>query len=186
MLFFRFICQVSQDPIPLLKNEGICSRITEYEHTGDDIILSCWWKTSKAVIRIFLYIYLESHVQVSLLILELGNWQFYIYQICYQYYVFPCVPQTIDLLHAYCPTYSLIQIELTTDIVITLLLHLILLIILLWTCLWFTFYIAQVARNLILAGHYVHVVTGAPEYVFTNVIQSPRLFIRKVRFFNSY
>ncbi|KAL2544493.1 L-arabinokinase [Forsythia ovata] len=37
-----------------------------------------------------------------------------------------------------------------------------------------------VARHLILAGHDVHVVTGAPDYVFTTEIQSPRLFIRKV------
>lgn len=35
-------------------------------------------------------------------------------------------------------------------------------------------------RHLILAGHDVHVVTGAPEFVFTSVIESPRLFIRKV------
>lgn len=39
---------------------------------------------------------------------------------------------------------------------------------------------AQVARNLILAGHDVHVVTGAPDFVFTSEIQSPRLFLRKV------
>lgn len=35
-------------------------------------------------------------------------------------------------------------------------------------------------RHLILAGHDVHVVTGAPDFVFTSAIQSPRLFIRKV------
>ncbi|TYK14863.1 L-arabinokinase [Cucumis melo var. makuwa] len=37
-----------------------------------------------------------------------------------------------------------------------------------------------VVRHLILAGHDVHVVSGAPEFVFTSAIQSPRLFIRKV------
>ncbi|KZV31706.1 L-arabinokinase-like, partial [Dorcoceras hygrometricum] len=37
-----------------------------------------------------------------------------------------------------------------------------------------------VARHLIYAGHDVHVVTGAPEYVFTTEIESPRLFLRKV------
>ncbi|XP_043713454.1 L-arabinokinase-like [Telopea speciosissima] len=40
--------------------------------------------------------------------------------------------------------------------------------------------VVEVARNLIAAGHDVHVVTGAPNYVFTTEIQSPRLFIRKV------
>ncbi|WCJ30540.1 arabinose kinase [Euphorbia peplus] len=40
--------------------------------------------------------------------------------------------------------------------------------------------VVEVARNLILAGHDVHVVTGAPDFVFTSEIQSPRLFIRKV------
>ncbi|KAI9124573.1 hypothetical protein K1719_004495 [Acacia pycnantha] len=40
--------------------------------------------------------------------------------------------------------------------------------------------VAEVVRHLILAGHEVHVVTGAPDFVFTSVIQSPRLFIRKV------
>ncbi|XP_022881415.1 L-arabinokinase-like isoform X2 [Olea europaea var. sylvestris] len=40
--------------------------------------------------------------------------------------------------------------------------------------------VVEVARHLILAGHDVHVVTGAPDYVFTTEIQSPRLFIRKV------
>ncbi|KAK6152151.1 hypothetical protein DH2020_014786 [Rehmannia glutinosa] len=38
----------------------------------------------------------------------------------------------------------------------------------------------EVVRNLILAGHEVHVVTGAPDYIFTSEIQSPKLFIRKV------
>lgn len=33
---------------------------------------------------------------------------------------------------------------------------------------------------MILAGHDVHVVTGAPDFVFTSEVQSPRLFIRKV------
>ncbi|KAJ8758717.1 hypothetical protein K2173_000438 [Erythroxylum novogranatense] len=40
--------------------------------------------------------------------------------------------------------------------------------------------VVEVARHLILAGHDVHVVTGAPDFVFTSVIDSPRLFIRKV------
>lgn len=40
--------------------------------------------------------------------------------------------------------------------------------------------VVEVARQLILAGHDVHVVTGAPDFVFTSEIQSPRLFIRKV------
>lgn len=44
----------------------------------------------------------------------------------------------------------------------------------------------QVVRNLILAGHYVHVVTVAPEYVFTIAIQSPQMFIRKVNFYNPW
>ncbi|CAI9099067.1 OLC1v1035828C1 [Oldenlandia corymbosa var. corymbosa] len=39
---------------------------------------------------------------------------------------------------------------------------------------------AEIVRNLIQAGHCVHVVAGAPEYVFTTAIESPRLFIRKV------
>ncbi|XLU99143.1 hypothetical protein S245_013483, partial [Arachis hypogaea] len=37
-----------------------------------------------------------------------------------------------------------------------------------------------VVRHLILAGHDVHVVTAAPEFVFTNEVHSPRLFFRKV------
>ncbi|POO03880.1 Mevalonate/galactokinase [Trema orientale] len=40
--------------------------------------------------------------------------------------------------------------------------------------------VVEVARHLIMAGHDVHVVTGAPEFVFTSEVQSPRLFIRKV------
>ncbi|CAA0843080.1 L-arabinokinase [Striga hermonthica] len=40
--------------------------------------------------------------------------------------------------------------------------------------------VLEVVRNLILAGHEVHVVTAAPEYIFTSEIQSPKLFIRKV------
>ncbi|XP_004291219.1 PREDICTED: L-arabinokinase-like [Fragaria vesca subsp. vesca] len=40
--------------------------------------------------------------------------------------------------------------------------------------------VVEVVRHLILAGHDVHVVTGAPDFVFTSEIQSPRLFIRKV------
>lgn len=38
----------------------------------------------------------------------------------------------------------------------------------------------QVVRHLILVGHDVHVVTGAPDFVFTTDVQSPRLFLRKV------
>ncbi|XP_055822494.1 L-arabinokinase-like isoform X4 [Solanum dulcamara] len=40
--------------------------------------------------------------------------------------------------------------------------------------------VVEVVRNLIQAGHEVHVVTGAPDYVYTIETQSPRLFIRKV------
>ncbi|RRT49144.1 hypothetical protein B296_00048351 [Ensete ventricosum] len=40
--------------------------------------------------------------------------------------------------------------------------------------------VLQVVRHLIAAGHDVHVVTGAPEFVFTTEIQSPNLHIRKV------
>lgn len=40
--------------------------------------------------------------------------------------------------------------------------------------------VVEVVRHLILAGHDVHMVTGAPDFVFTCEIQSPRLFIRKV------
>ncbi|XP_061362544.1 L-arabinokinase-like [Gastrolobium bilobum] len=40
--------------------------------------------------------------------------------------------------------------------------------------------VTEVVRHLIYAGHDVHVVTGAPDFVFTSEIQSPRLFIRKV------
>ncbi|KAM7253624.1 hypothetical protein ACFE04_021778 [Oxalis oulophora] len=40
--------------------------------------------------------------------------------------------------------------------------------------------VVEVVRNLILVGHDVHVVTAAPDFVFTSEVQSPRLFIRKV------
>ncbi|XP_027333907.1 L-arabinokinase-like isoform X3 [Abrus precatorius] len=40
--------------------------------------------------------------------------------------------------------------------------------------------VTEVVRHLIHAGHDVHVVTGAPDFVFTSEVQSPRLFIRKV------
>ncbi|KAK4391932.1 L-arabinokinase [Sesamum angolense] len=40
--------------------------------------------------------------------------------------------------------------------------------------------VLEVVRNLILAGHEVHVVTGVPDYIFTTEIKSPKLFIRKV------
>ncbi|OMO61941.1 hypothetical protein CCACVL1_23123 [Corchorus capsularis] len=40
--------------------------------------------------------------------------------------------------------------------------------------------VVEVVRNLISAGHDVHVVTGAPDFVFTSEIQSPRLFLRKL------
>ncbi|XP_028781315.1 L-arabinokinase [Neltuma alba] len=39
--------------------------------------------------------------------------------------------------------------------------------------------VVEVVRHLISVGHYVHVVTGAPEFVFHSEIQSPRLLIRK-------
>ncbi|XP_050261209.1 uncharacterized protein LOC126706004 isoform X2 [Quercus robur] len=38
----------------------------------------------------------------------------------------------------------------------------------------------EVVRHLIRAGHDVHMVTGAPDFVFTSEIQSPRLLFRKV------
>jgi hypothetical protein len=38
-----------------------------------------------------------------------------------------------------------------------------------------------VARHLCLAGHEVHIVTAAPEFVFTRDIPSRKLHIRKVR-----
>ncbi|KAJ9537190.1 hypothetical protein OSB04_029923 [Centaurea solstitialis] len=38
----------------------------------------------------------------------------------------------------------------------------------------------EVVNHLILAGHDVHVVTGAPDFVFTSQVQSPRLFLRKL------
>ncbi|GAB2286398.1 D-arabinose 1-dehydrogenase (NAD(P)(+)) [Dionaea muscipula] len=40
--------------------------------------------------------------------------------------------------------------------------------------------VVEVARHLILAGHDVHVVSAAPDFVYTTEIQSPRLHIRKV------
>ncbi|KAK9097688.1 hypothetical protein Syun_024733 [Stephania yunnanensis] len=40
--------------------------------------------------------------------------------------------------------------------------------------------VVEVTRHLIAAGHDVHVVTGAPDFVFTSEIQSSKLFIRKV------
>ncbi|KAK4564679.1 hypothetical protein RGQ29_006670 [Quercus rubra] len=40
--------------------------------------------------------------------------------------------------------------------------------------------VVEVVRHLILAGHDVHMVTGAPDFVFTSEIQSPRLLFRKV------
>ncbi|GKV37775.1 hypothetical protein SLEP1_g45765 [Rubroshorea leprosula] len=40
--------------------------------------------------------------------------------------------------------------------------------------------VVEVVRHLILAGHDVHVVTGAPDFVYTSEIQSPRLFLRKL------
>ncbi|GAB4854102.1 D-arabinose 1-dehydrogenase (NAD(P)(+)) [Ancistrocladus abbreviatus] len=40
--------------------------------------------------------------------------------------------------------------------------------------------VVEVARHLILAGHDVHVVSAAPDFVYTTEIQCPRLHIRKV------
>ncbi|KAG0470682.1 hypothetical protein HPP92_017382 [Vanilla planifolia] len=40
--------------------------------------------------------------------------------------------------------------------------------------------VVEVVRHLIAAGHVVHVVTAAPEFVFTTEIQSPNLHIRDV------
>ncbi|XP_038983785.1 L-arabinokinase-like isoform X2 [Phoenix dactylifera] len=40
--------------------------------------------------------------------------------------------------------------------------------------------VVEVVRHLIVSGHDVHVVTGAPDFVFTTEIQSPNLHIRKV------
>lgn len=40
--------------------------------------------------------------------------------------------------------------------------------------------VVEVVRNLIAAGHDVHVVTGAPDFVYSSEIQSPRLFRRKL------
>lgn len=43
--------------------------------------------------------------------------------------------------------------------------------------------LCQVVRHLIAMGHEVHVVTAAPDFVFTREIQSPNLYIRKVLVF---
>lgn len=40
--------------------------------------------------------------------------------------------------------------------------------------------VVEVARHLCLAGHEVHIVTAAPEFVFKRDITSPKLHIRKV------
>lgn len=40
--------------------------------------------------------------------------------------------------------------------------------------------VVEVARHLILAGHDVHLVSAAPDFVYTTEIQSPHLHIRKV------
>ncbi|KAK9989584.1 hypothetical protein SO802_029823 [Lithocarpus litseifolius] len=40
--------------------------------------------------------------------------------------------------------------------------------------------VVEVVRHLIRSGHDVHMVTGAPDFVFTSEIQSPRLLFRKV------
>lgn len=40
-------------------------------------------------------------------------------------------------------------------------------------------YLLQVVRHLVAFGHDVHVVTGAPEFVFTTDISSPNLYLRK-------
>lgn len=50
----------------------------------------------------------------------------------------------------------------------------------LWVVSWFWCCNLQVVRHLIRAGHDVHMVTGAPDFVFTSEIQSPRLLFRKV------
>lgn len=39
--------------------------------------------------------------------------------------------------------------------------------------------VVEVVRHLVAAGHEVHVVTGAPDFVFTSEIRSPNLHIRK-------
>ena len=44
----------------------------------------------------------------------------------------------------------------------------------------------QVVWHLIAAGHDVHVVTGAPDSVFTSNIQSPNLYLRKVSLESGY
>lgn len=41
----------------------------------------------------------------------------------------------------------------------------------------------QVARHLCLAGHEVHIVSAAPEFVFKRDIPSPKLHIRNVQAF---
>ena len=56
-----------------------------------------------------------------------------------------------------------------------------------WECLmWCIVLCKKVVRHLILAGHEVHVVSAAPEFVFTSAIQSPRLIIRKVNLIKAY
>jgi len=40
--------------------------------------------------------------------------------------------------------------------------------------------VLEVVRHLVAAGHEVHVVTGAPDFVFTSEISSSNLFLRKV------
>ena len=39
----------------------------------------------------------------------------------------------------------------------------------------------QLARHLCMAGHVVHIVSGAPESVFRRNIPSPKLYIRNVK-----
>ncbi|KAJ8451334.1 hypothetical protein Cgig2_014106 [Carnegiea gigantea] len=46
--------------------------------------------------------------------------------------------------------------------------------------------VVEVARHLILAGHDVHVVSAAPDYVFTTEIQSPQLHLRKIIFWSYF
>ncbi|XP_068636633.1 L-arabinokinase-like [Aristolochia californica] len=40
--------------------------------------------------------------------------------------------------------------------------------------------VVEVVRHLIASGHVVHVVTGAPDFVYTSEVQSPNLHLRKV------
>uniref|UniRef100_A0A0C9S778 TSA: Wollemia nobilis Ref_Wollemi_Transcript_13892_3889 transcribed RNA sequence n=1 Tax=Wollemia nobilis TaxID=56998 RepID=A0A0C9S778_9CONI len=40
--------------------------------------------------------------------------------------------------------------------------------------------VVEIVRNLVASGHDVHVVTGAPDFVFTTDINSPKLHLRKV------